>query len=225
MSQDVVAGGEEGVDDLGVPLLAGAGLEDFIDLFDGHALAVGAVAGHRVEGVGHGDDAGDERDLVAGELERIAAAVPLFVVMQHGGQHVGELLDVGENAVAQLGVLLDVLELGVGQLARLAEHGVVDADLADVVQQAGHVERVQHFRLAAQLLGEADGDAGDAIAVTAGVRVFGVDGASEGPHDAGEELGLLAIEVAVAGVDAEHRPDRVEQAGLDGAELAVRRRG
>ena len=47
--------------------------------------AVGAVAGHRVVGVGDGDDARDERDVVALQAERIAAAVPALVVQVHAG--------------------------------------------------------------------------------------------------------------------------------------------
>ena len=38
---------------------------------------------------------------------------------------------------------LDVFEFRLGERARLAEHVVVDADLADVVQQAGEIDRVQ----------------------------------------------------------------------------------
>ena len=86
----------------GVPLLARPGAEDGVDLFVGHALAVGAVAAHRVEGVGHGHDPGGERDPLAGQPVRIAAAVPRLVVVQHDRQHVVELLQVAEDAVADL---------------------------------------------------------------------------------------------------------------------------
>ena len=69
------------------------------------------------------------------------------------------------------------------------------------------------------LAGQADGEPGHAIAVTAGVRVFGVDGGGEGPHDAGEELGLFVVEGDVAAVDAEDRGHARHQAGFDRAEL------
>ena len=62
------------------------------------------------------------------------------------------------------------------------------ADLADVVQQAGQVDRVQLVGVAANLAGQANREAGHAIAVTAGVRVLGVDGGSECPHNAAEEF-------------------------------------
>ena len=38
-----------------------------------------------------------------------------------------------------------MLVFGVAELARLAEHAVVDADLADVVEQAREIERFQLF--------------------------------------------------------------------------------
>ena len=41
----------------------------------GRARTVGRVGGHRVEGVGHGDDPGELRDLVAGQAHRVARAV------------------------------------------------------------------------------------------------------------------------------------------------------
>ena len=69
------------------------------------------------------------------------------------------------------------------------------------------------------LASQAHREAGDAIAMTAGVRVFGVDGGGECPHDAAEELGLLVVEGDVAAVNAEDRGHARHQAGFDGAEL------
>ena len=74
--------------------------------------------------------------------------------------------------------------------------------------------------VAAQLPGQAHREPGHAIAVTAGVRVLGVDGRGECPHDAGEEFGLLVVERDVAAVDAQDRGHAGHQAGFDGAELA-----
>ena len=113
-------------------------------------------------------------------------------MMQHDGQHVVELLDVAQDLVADLGVGLDVFVFGLGQLARLAEHVVVDADLADVVQQAGEVDRVQGPAIAAQLFRQANRDAGHAIAMTAGVGILGVDGRGQRPHDAPAKISAVA---------------------------------
>ena len=133
--------------------------------------------------------------------------------------HLIELLDAVENAAAQVGVSLDVLEFGRRERTRLAEHVVVDADLADVVQQAGQVDRVEIVRAAANFAGQANREAGNAIAVTAGVRVFGVDGRGECPHDAAEEFGLFVVEGDVAAVNAEDRGHAGHEAGFDRAEL------
>ena len=45
--------------------------------------AVGPVAGDRVEGVGHREDAGCQRDPLTGQAVRVAAAVPALVVVAH----------------------------------------------------------------------------------------------------------------------------------------------
>src|SRR2546422_5134266 len=47
---------------------------------EGKRLAIGAVRGHRIERIRHGDDAGDERDDVSRQLVRIALAVVPLVV-------------------------------------------------------------------------------------------------------------------------------------------------
>ena len=77
----LVADLEDRVDDLGVPLLAGAVAENRVELFVGHALAVRAVARHGVDRIGHGHDAGEQRRFLAFEAGRIAGAVPGFVMM------------------------------------------------------------------------------------------------------------------------------------------------
>ena len=76
----------------------------------------------------------------------------------------------------------------------LAQHGVVDADLADVVQQAGQVDVAQLVLLQAQLAAQLDGDAGDALAVAEGVRVLGVQRRRQRARQADQQL----LEVLVA---------------------------
>ncbi len=100
----------------------------------GERAAVRAVAGHRVVGVGHGDDARDDRDLVAPHPERVAAAVPALVVQVHAGDERVQELDRVEDVAPVAGVPLEHLVLVVRELARLVqvEHA---ADLADVVHE------------------------------------------------------------------------------------------
>ena len=78
----------------GIPLLARSVAQNAIELLVGHALAIGPVAGHRVERIGHGHDPGQQWNLIPRQPERIAVAVPSFVVMPHDRQHLVELLDV-----------------------------------------------------------------------------------------------------------------------------------
>src|SRR5262249_53758384 len=64
---------------LGVELGAGAGPQLRHRFLDRHRLAVGAGRGHRAEGVAAGDDARLDRDLLADEPVRVAAAVVVLV--------------------------------------------------------------------------------------------------------------------------------------------------
>ena len=84
--------------------------------------AVHAVGGHRLERVGDGEDPRLERDLVAGEAGRVAAAVGALVVREHPR---GEIVQVrpAEDARAQLRVLLHLGPLGLGERAGLRRIG------------------------------------------------------------------------------------------------------
>ena len=97
--------------DVGIELRVGAAL----DLGDRDLVreraAVGAVAGHRVVGVGDRDDARHERDVVALRAERIAAAVPALVVQVHARDERVQELDRVEDVAAVARVLLEDLVL------------------------------------------------------------------------------------------------------------------
>ena len=129
--------------------------EDLVDLRRGEPAAVGAGARHGVERVGDGEDAGRQRDRLAGEARGVAGAVEALVVVAHAGQEVVELLEVGEDVDADLDVRLDQPVLLRRERAGLLQDGVVDADLADVVEQAHQVEVAPLVRRDAQLLGRA----------------------------------------------------------------------
>ena len=118
------------------------------DRLDGELQAVGflirPVGGDGVERVGHAHDAGVERDLLAPEAVRIAAAVPGLVVRPDGRDRLAELLDRRHDLGADHRVRLHLLELFFRELARLAQDLVLDADLADVVQQRADPDLVLH---------------------------------------------------------------------------------
>ena len=102
-------------------------------LLDRQRLAVRARRRHRRERVADGEDPGDERDVLPGELVEVARPVPSLVVVAHAGPHELDLGQVADDQVAQRDVLLDDLVLVRRESPRLAQDVVGDADLADVV--------------------------------------------------------------------------------------------
>ena len=80
------------------------------------------------------------RDRLAGEPIEIALAVPSLVVMADAGSDGVEVREVADDHVAEGDVLLHDRVLGLGQATRLAQDGVRDADLADVVEQPGDLD-------------------------------------------------------------------------------------
>src|SRR4051812_13265539 len=97
----------ERIGELGIELRAGAAL----DLADrdlvGQGAAVRAIRGHRVVRVGDRDHAADERDLVAGEPARIAAAVEPLVVAPAAIDEAMQARHRLEDPLALLGVLAE----------------------------------------------------------------------------------------------------------------------
>jgi hypothetical protein len=83
---------------------------------------------------------------------------------------------------------LDLAEFLRRQRAALLEHLVVDADLADVMQESRQIEVAPFGRGHVQLLGEPDRDPRHALRVPRGVRVLGVDAAHEGMQHAHEQV-------------------------------------
>ena len=95
-----------------------------------------AHGGHHLVGVGDSDDAPGQRDLLAGEPARIAAAVEAFVVMLHRN---GPLAQPGlkrpDDPRAFVGMAPDAVHLPVGEPCRLGKDLGWDHELADVVEQ------------------------------------------------------------------------------------------
>jgi hypothetical protein len=66
---------------------------------------IGASAGcQRLEALGHRDDAGPERDLLAGQAVRLACAIPALVVAADSRRHLGRELCTMEDLLAGLGM-------------------------------------------------------------------------------------------------------------------------
>src|SRR3954447_10002153 len=85
--------GQEHLHDLRVELRAAAALELAAGDVVGEGLAVGAVGGHRVVGVGDGDDPADHRDVVAHQPLRVTGAVPGLMVTVAAGDDVAHERD------------------------------------------------------------------------------------------------------------------------------------
>ena len=116
-----------------------------------HRRAVGVARGQRVVGRADRDDARGERDLVADQPGRVAAAVDVLVVVE---DRVGDrpvAVEAPDERRAVLRVAADHRPVLVGE-----DLGVEDAvgqrELADVVQQPGGVDEVLLGLAAADLL-------------------------------------------------------------------------
>ena len=99
-----------------------------------------ALGGHRLVGVGDGQDARLDRDLLADQAEGLALAVRPLVVRQHPGAQVLEVR-MGEQARADLGMRADRVPLVGLQRAPLAHQPIRHAGLADVVHQPRKPDR------------------------------------------------------------------------------------
>ncbi|VUD74497.1 hypothetical protein MET9862_05128 [Methylobacterium symbioticum] len=118
------------------------GLDRLDGQVEGHRRLVGPLAGERVEHIGHRDDAGGERDLLARPTMRVAAPVPALVMgLGNVGREADQLAGAAaEDAGAEMGVRLDQVELGRIELARLQQHGIGDGDLAHVVERRREID-------------------------------------------------------------------------------------
>ena len=149
---------------------------------------------HRVERISEGDQPRDHRDVLAREAVWVPDAVPPLVVVQHAGQDVAELGDVLEDAVPDLGMLADPGVLLVGELARLQQHVLGHADLADVVHETGDVHARDRVLVESHRTCELLREHRDALRVTAGVPVLGVDRRGECLERAEEHRGQVLVQ-------------------------------
>jgi hypothetical protein len=98
--------GQEGVEAPGVEVGAAAGIEVAQGAVGRPRRPVGAVGGERVPDVGHGHDAGGQRDL-AGKAVGVAAAVVALVVLADHLEGFAERWGAPDDVGADDRVLLD----------------------------------------------------------------------------------------------------------------------
>ena len=99
----------------------------------------------RVVHVGDADDLRQQRHLVPAQALRIPAAVEPLVVAPDDRPHGAQRLERRAQRIADIGMLLHQLEFGGRERARLQQHRIGNADLADVVQIAAAMQRLQIF--------------------------------------------------------------------------------
>ena len=181
----------EGLDHARIEARAGKALDLLDDVVELHRLLIRPVRGHGVERVGDGHDARLHRDLLAAQAVGIAAAAPFLVVVLHARDDVDELCHAAHDGRPFDGMSLHHFELVIAQRTGLAKDAVVDADLADVVQQRADAE-IAHLLLAqAEVFSDADRIARHPFRMAARVRVLGVDGRGQHAHGIDEEEVVL----------------------------------
>ena len=108
----------------------------------GTGVAVGVARGHHVVGVGDRDHPRQQRDVLADEAARVAAAVDALVVGEDDVGHRAVAVDAPDEARTLVGVRADDLPVLVVELAVGQQDAVGEGELADVVQQAGRVDEL-----------------------------------------------------------------------------------
>src|SRR3954471_6025165 len=207
---------QEGLHDPVVELRAGAAEQLRSGLLGRDGRLVDAAVRHGLVRVRDGEDPALERDLVAGQAERVAAAVGALVVGEHPRADVLEV-GAGQDARAHLGVLAHLGHLVHLERAGLAEDRVGHADLADVVHRAGVSEALAAVLRHPELLADRLGQLADRLRVSGRARVADVEDLGECHH--GGEV-LLVVDALVLD-RRRHRLDRgrVEDDGAVAADL------
>lgn len=124
----------------GVELRAGALLQLCHRLRMRPRRAIGPVGGHRVVGIGYGDDARGKGDLLARQTVGIAIAIPSFVVMVDPGNDALQGFNRLDNLRAVVGMEMNRVSLVRGEWFHLAQDFIWDGDLAHVVQERSELQ-------------------------------------------------------------------------------------
>jgi hypothetical protein len=172
--------GGEGVDHHRVELGPGPVGDLLAGLVEGDGLAVGAVGGHGVEGVGDREHPRPGRDGVAGQTGRVALAVPALVVAADHLHGAAQRLDAGHHLDPEQRVGPHHLPLAGVQRTGLVEHRLGDADLADVVEQEPVAQLLVGGQLGVDGLGQGDRVVVGPLEMGPGARVLGLDHEGQG---------------------------------------------
>jgi hypothetical protein len=110
-------------------------------LFSRQRRAIGPRRGHRVEGIGHGENPGAWRNLLARSAARVTLPVPALVMKEDVWQRRPERRERTDQTGTREGVSAHLDPLPIVERAGLVENGAVEVELADVVQLAAQTKR------------------------------------------------------------------------------------
>lgn len=165
----------EGRSQRSIELLAQLGLDDVQRLGSRHARAIGTGACHRIKSVAETHQTGVPGNLGIEQAQGIAPPIGHLVMVMDHADHQFRQGMADQHARAHPWMRLDGRELLVGEPSRLAQDGIGDAHLAQVVQEARHGDAARLARRAARLQGQGVGHARHTPEMSTGVGVARLD--------------------------------------------------
>src|SRR5579859_578065 len=135
LDPELVGDLQEEFDDSGIELRARAAKDLKSGYVETFGSAVRPVAGDGVESVGDGEDAGADGDGVAAQAARVAAAVVVFLVGVDDLRCLMQERYLAQDVVPAFAVFAHEGLFGQGEFTRLAQDGVGNGHLADIVQK------------------------------------------------------------------------------------------
>ena len=197
---------------------------------------VGSVLHHGLEDVGHPQDPRLQRHRLGGQVEGVAAAIGLLVVIGGPQGNLLEAVDVAQNLIGFKAVGVDDGPLPLIEFSRLVEDLVGYPQLAEIVQQPGDLQLLAASLLNPHPLGQPPGQPGHPEGVGHGEGALGIDDGREDARqllelavagEAGLPLAQHAAHVVGDGAPLQLQPECLRQGGpqkgrhqLGGEELA-----
>ena len=135
-------------------------------------------------------------------------------MMLHSRQKVMELLEVGQDVDANVHVSLDLFVFSRRELALFFENAVIDANLADVMEQSHEVKIALRIGRHAQFLAQSSGDSCHPFGVSRGVRILGIDRSRERAYHAKKQVFQVAVQPGIGPLRGDDRRQRAEDFGI-----------
>ena len=112
---------EESINYILLKLGSGVLFNDRDHFFEVHAFSVRTVGIHRIEGIRHGDDLRDTRDILSLKSPRISMPVRSLVVVSRTDRKLRHDADILKHCITFSGMRLDLVKFFVRQTPRLVE--------------------------------------------------------------------------------------------------------